>query len=681
MTSVCGTARILQPNMMEFSPTMGLLTSLSPHLIANLRTFPVSSITQSPPLHLARELFYQRENQGRRYGPVAPTNSKSHASQWLSPSRFGHIVGLSISQPVLEGKLTAKDIHQHLASIDIKCNYVADEWTGVSLERYCKLINTITHEYLQSRRDPSSLAVYTLPLITAFVWERAESKACLLGTLIPSYPSHILTPFNQCLDFLLSLEASSGRAVLLDEYKELRFDSSVRREWLSMSLSPGDIAKDKVHSALSRVMSTEAGIIPQLGESYEILAASLARERSCKPAIKLGRFSYLDGPTKPDCVEVVVREVVEGLIFDVDYDCLRPELLPAATDTRVRAFFLDEESSGQDWFNLCSELTGCLYLSQASAGQLFELRPTMANVCRALGMLLARQTHWTSLQDLAQYWNAHSGRVCVEGEHRVAAFRAPFSDTERVVREIGVLHFVDRNDCMEIELEDSHGLASVKHQRSQSEGMVWVGEPLYSTVCREIHQTPPVVVRDVWFRLLQAAVVSDASLDFIGDRPGVLELAHALLSCRWGEERGAVRLGAHGVISASDGNLAATALREAQAATERLSLLALSLLASEPLTRSPQVVLLLGWTLRMMESTVVAEKIALTLGRQPADHKGIMEALRQHQEGRLLIEMVSGLVNGGETPTSPRSLHLALRVISVRCRLYSQSLISVLVAR
>jgi len=62
-------------------------------------------------------------------------------------------------------------------------------------------------------------------------------------------------------------------------------------------------------------------------------------------------------------------------------------------------------------------------------------------------------------------------------------FRAPFSDTEKIQREIGSIEFLDRNHKIEIEIEESHGLASVKHKCIDLNSGLWAGEA-YDTVLR-----------------------------------------------------------------------------------------------------------------------------------------------------------------------------------------------------
>jgi hypothetical protein len=52
-----------------------------------------------------------------------------------------------------------------------------------------------------------------------------------------------------------------------------------------------------------------------IGQALEHLAASVAYEKAFKIPIKLGKHSYCDGQEKPDCVEVVLREIMDVLLY------------------------------------------------------------------------------------------------------------------------------------------------------------------------------------------------------------------------------------------------------------------------------------------------------------------------------------------------------------------------------
>lgn len=99
-----GISHILQGNARRLSPSLGLLMTTSPHLLANLRRVGAPGAT-SPSVDLAKELFHQRtfpsENGlcevNQRYGPVGTTKSRSRAAYWLTPPTIGTLVGLATS--------------------------------------------------------------------------------------------------------------------------------------------------------------------------------------------------------------------------------------------------------------------------------------------------------------------------------------------------------------------------------------------------------------------------------------------------------------------------------------------------------------------------------------------------------------------------------------------------------
>ena len=322
---IAGTARILRTEFPHFSPAFGLLTWLSPQLMANLRTLPLppssssSSSSQSIEGNLARELFYQREDGNkRRYGSIALTNSKSQAAYWLSPKLAGTILGLAISEstpPLNSSK--RRSIDEVLISAGIACNYVNGEWSGVSLARFRKLIALLATDYASviasssssyssssssssSSSTSSPHCIYSLPLFLAFVWERASNKRCLL-------------------DFILETEKAAGFPILSDSYADLRVENSpLQLQWLQESLQPADLTKEKVIEAVELLTSSSPWTLyppDYISSAIEIVFASLARERIFKPAIRLGRCGHKDGPLRPDCVEVVIREIIESLIF------------------------------------------------------------------------------------------------------------------------------------------------------------------------------------------------------------------------------------------------------------------------------------------------------------------------------------------------------------------------------
>jgi hypothetical protein len=85
------TASIIVPNALRVSPIIGLLMSNSLPLISNSRKCIAAGSTHA----LAKELFYQREINGQRFGPLELTRSKSKPGYWLTVSQLGHMLGFA----------------------------------------------------------------------------------------------------------------------------------------------------------------------------------------------------------------------------------------------------------------------------------------------------------------------------------------------------------------------------------------------------------------------------------------------------------------------------------------------------------------------------------------------------------------------------------------------------------
>ena len=193
---------------------------------------------------------------------------------------------------------------------------------------------------------------------------------------------------------------------------------------------------------------SDAAAALSFARALERLAAALARARAHKPPIAIAKRAFLDGAPKPDCVEVVVREVFELLLFrgDDEFDDDEPRSdetrtkpspasgsrgwfdatrFPPTADARVVAFFShdddrdddddddDDAARGAEWFALCSELDGCEYLATTppspgggGGGRRYELAPTLANVRAVLGALLLARDAPASDADAAAFAHA-----------------------------------------------------------------------------------------------------------------------------------------------------------------------------------------------------------------------------------------------------------------------------------
>lgn len=200
----------------------------------------------------------------------------------------------------------AGNLDEFLSAIGIECNRVDGEWTGVSLSRYKQLVASL----IISTRAKSALAHedWSFSLLLRFVWEKSKTKHCLLKFAKACDASATPIPI-----LLSNLRISN------DKWCKMEFDS----------LKPFRIG-EKHSNMLIRCFnrdrnafaSIESSDITGAGDAsaLEELAAFVASERNIKPAIKLGRYKY--GPfsvSKPDCVEVVLREVMDYLLFGMLY--------------------------------------------------------------------------------------------------------------------------------------------------------------------------------------------------------------------------------------------------------------------------------------------------------------------------------------------------------------------------
>jgi hypothetical protein len=99
-----GTASVLKQEYINmFSPAVGLLTSLCPSLIHNIRALDSYSNVKINLSKFTREFFFQRLDENkRRIGPLQITNSRSNVAYWLSHQQLGMLLGLAYLNTVCE---------------------------------------------------------------------------------------------------------------------------------------------------------------------------------------------------------------------------------------------------------------------------------------------------------------------------------------------------------------------------------------------------------------------------------------------------------------------------------------------------------------------------------------------------------------------------------------------------
>jgi hypothetical protein len=204
-------------------------------------------------------------------------------------------------------------------------------------------------------------------------------------------------------------------------------------------------------------------------------------------------------------------------------------------------------------------------LSVNADGINYELAPGRSNLCRAIGILLfGKDIQLVNLQDLEVAWNNHLfslkgdlslNKPFISCKDTMMIFRAPLSDTEKIIRETGSLDFPHLNVKLLVELERAHNLASVKYVKLNPSKRVW-SDPVVvniavqewkNTLTRNFNEQTLSTVFSIHITklFLLLAVLEDNSLETLdlntqGKYISLYELhllCYAAMCCSWGEER------------------------------------------------------------------------------------------------------------------------------------------------
>ena len=474
---VAETATILQPKFISLSPAVGLLARSAPTVVTNLMSMPSAGQRDcewSSAAALCRELYFQQ----RAGAPPLVSRSRSHAATHLTSAAAGHILGLGL-RPKPDDTVLAT-----LRAQGIESNHVDGKWTGVSLARYRRLIDLLA---------ASPARGMTVPLFLRFVWERAQSKRCLLH-------------------FLLALDTHV--AVLRPEWRDslTARDGAAAEEWCRSAFVPSETSAAAVEVAAQRILCSEDPIsassssLPaasmagssasratclSLARAVEVLAANLGDVHAFKPPNALERHAVGGGEARPDCVEMVVRELFDLLLYDPMRHAFDPSRLPPGASAALRAHYeqrasgaLADHAAGAAWFPLCQGVLGCEYLSTAPSGERYEAAPSLSNVSRLaahlLGVPLGEQPErrWRSLVQIAELWNGHVAQTCADGgaptalrslrlevdESGTGMYRAMLSDHTRR-RELARLRLESSRHGVELLLEADPPIAIATHRR------------------------------------------------------------------------------------------------------------------------------------------------------------------------------------------------------------------------
>ena len=184
------------------------------------------------------------------------------------------------------------------------------------------------------------------------------------------------------------------------------------------AFAPAQTNEAAVEAAARRVLLPQRAppTFPRDGPSFaralEVLSANLCEVHAFKPPNVLERHAHAGGAPKPDCVEMLLRELFDLLLYDPELQLFDVRRLPQTATRALREHYerrntgeLPAASAGAAWFPICQEHDhSCRYLSTAPNGARYELHPSLSNLAAAAGVLLG-QRGLDSLGELRSYWN------------------------------------------------------------------------------------------------------------------------------------------------------------------------------------------------------------------------------------------------------------------------------------
>ena len=462
--------------------------------------------------NLAKLLYFQQHPGA----PIKPTKSKSMAAAYLTPSILGTLLGIALdssssSSSQSRQRQILRDRH------GIKSNHIYEtEWTGVSLTRWESIIENLAvcnSEIVGGSAATTTTVLLSHAIWSMMVWEISYDKSCLL-------------------EAILSLEEVSNIQILdtsSDSNNELakaiRYDISAQKEWETTTFDDNTqllsndsiessieyILKNYHHSTTIQQQSLSSSSSIEMGRAIEIVCAALSMSTKTKPVCPHGHYGYDGGETKPDCVEVAVRELMNLLLWDDQRGCFDLTRLPSTASPKLYQLYnnqqptttlLDKHQSnnnkqnikddgnhqetdnggggggggGKEWFDALSNLPGCDYLSTSPNGIPYELSPTMRNMAKIFHYLLKgynttitsdekQQNQWTSLKDIQRFWKPHNLQL----KEDILRHKAGMSDDYHVheiatiALERGARHAIDMR--LRLDAARNTGFATVSHLR------------------------------------------------------------------------------------------------------------------------------------------------------------------------------------------------------------------------
>ncbi|KAG8470412.1 hypothetical protein KFE25_008833 [Diacronema lutheri] len=375
--SVRGTMTCLSARHWALSPAVGLALAQDAGLWANLRA--ASEDRTDGLSRLLRALYWAPCAEA----PIRRTRNESLPAAHLTPELLGHVAGL--------GMLTrASDDAIHTRLRELGVSQLARS-TGVSIARFVRL----SLEFRAAAAPgghAAELAQHIVhpayALASTFAWELCSDREQLLRYLLA---------LREYAPDLLADDRLSGCAVR-------------RAEWLQSELSASELVAVEPLGDAARTLlaspdweSLPPAELHRAADAFELLAAASCSTGDAvgPPAVQQARYGFRGQPARADCVEVVLRQLLDWLLWcptrgGFDLRRLPPNALP-----QVRAFWEAqaqggsgsaaerEAALGQRWFDVCARLRPCAFLAgSAERGGAYELAPTLANLTAALSALL-----------------------------------------------------------------------------------------------------------------------------------------------------------------------------------------------------------------------------------------------------------------------------------------------------
>lgn len=384
-----------------------------------------------------------------------------------------------------------------------------------------------------------------LALLTHFTWELTHSKA-------------------DALDFLLALHTAAPDPIL---HSDLVSDVGQQKAWMQEEFTQQQISCEASLEAAALRLLDDTNCGESWAADYELVTAGLSYMQAFRAPIRIQKFSYARGKPVPDCVEVAVREITEMLLFNPHHRRFDTSRLPHTAAPALRRFFeasnsrLEAGALGKDvdyeaaeeWFALCQNLPGAIsnswgdtgghgleYVSQTPEGKLFELKPTMRTISRALHQLLlggsTESKPWDSLESMAQFWNERQPQsvlsVC---EERVIR-RSLVSEGSSITQKVCV--WLD-GASLHIELDPAKNMATCRHVRSLPTWAAAGSEVHSSHLARAFDGSRSRTPKEDALAMLRPAILGNAPLELMASSqevPARWQSLNAVLSASYDEE-------------------------------------------------------------------------------------------------------------------------------------------------